>query len=124
MTTGGTAWQTSAELGNTAPRAHTDVDRLTRLPKESPLQALAGAVERHEWMRDAACVTTDPEAWFPRKGTHDSTTGRAMYLCRHVCPVRQACLAYALQQPAPPLGIWGGTTEQQRRVLRQKEVRA
>ena len=34
--------------------------------------------------------------------------------CR-VCPVRTACLAYVLSLPPQP-GIWGGTTEDQRRL--------
>lgn len=65
------------------------------------------------WMDSANCVGTDPEAWFPGKG------GRISSLQRRVCgacPVISECLSYALQHGDK--GIWGGTTESQRKGMR------
>jgi len=41
------------------------------------------------------------------------------------CPVREECLAYALETEAPDgeLGIWGGTTAYQRRQLKAERTR-
>ncbi len=37
------------------------------------------------------------------------------------CPVKAECLEYALNNPhASKIGIWGGTTEKERRALRRR----
>ena len=36
------------------------------------------------------------------------------------CPVKQECLEYALQVPGPTVGVWGGTTERERRAIKRK----
>jgi Transcription factor WhiB len=36
-----------------------------------------------------------------------------------ICPVRDACLSFALQNNER-FGVWGGTTEQDRRAIRKK----
>jgi WhiB family redox-sensing transcriptional regulator len=33
-------------------------------------------------------------------------------------PIREKCLSYALAQP-DPVGVWGGTTGRERKVMRQ-----
>lgn len=88
------------------------------------IDAFFASLRNDRWMADAACTTAHPDAWFPRKGSHDSNAERALYVCLRLCPVRTQCLAYAVAAPEPLQGIWGGTTEQQRRALRQKEARA
>lgn len=67
-----------------------------------------------EWMVDANCVGTDPEAWFPGKGGRASPTIRKV--CG-ACPVNEDCLSYALEFNLR--GIWGGLTESQRTRLRR-----
>jgi WhiB family redox-sensing transcriptional regulator len=65
------------------------------------------------WQDFAACRGKDVRLFFPADG---QTSPLAVATCRR-CPVRQACLAEALADPAL-VGIWGGTTDEQRRRLR------
>lgn len=64
------------------------------------------------WMADAACAQVDPQLWFPEKG---GSSREAKRICQ-ACPALQKCLAYALEHDE--LGIWGGTSERQRKQLR------
>jgi len=78
-------------------------------------------VEPGEWINNPAraCNGLDTEAFFPeRGGGADEETKRAKKVCRH-CLVRAECLAYAVDCPSLS-GIWGGTTEAQRRLLRRE----
>ena len=56
-----------------------------------------------EW-RLAACHATDAELFFTDEVT-------AKLICRE-CPIREACLEWALTHKE--LGVWGGTTELER----------
>ena len=68
------------------------------------------------WMEEASCATAaNPDAWFPVHGTHDGDTKAALRVCR-MCPVASPCLYFALAHPTMR-GIWGGTTERQRRAF-------
>lgn len=70
-----------------------------------------------EWRADALCQYTDPEAFFPEKGR---STAAAKRVCT-ACPVRAACLAFALER-RERFGVWGGTSERERReILRRSE---
>ena len=70
------------------------------------------------WREDAACRDADPELFFPV-----GTTGPALRQIREAkricrgCPAQAPCLAWALHQGVTD-GVWGGTTEEQRRALR------
>jgi WhiB family transcriptional regulator, redox-sensing transcriptional regulator len=86
-------------------------------------QRKAGAILRHQsrglpqtlpsWMDQAACAGhDDPDLWFPERGDEDREQ-EALRICGE-CPVRSACLTYVLSLPMQP-GIWGGTTEGERR---------
>lgn len=68
-----------------------------------------------EWMDDGACRDVDPELFFPARAVD---TEPAKRVCRG-CPVREACLEYAVAERVV-FGIWGGTTERQRRRLRRE----
>ncbi len=61
----------------------------------------------------AVCATVDPELWFPPPG---GSTKAAKELC-FTCPVRVACLEVAMASPV--LGVWAGTTTQDRVRLAQ-----
>lgn len=62
------------------------------------------------WRDDAACKGRDPDLWFPL--TSGPGTGlEAREVCA-VCPVRVACLAWAMEHE--PEGIWGGLSAAQR----------
>lgn len=65
------------------------------------------------WMDQAACAAhDDPDLWFPERA-EDDREREALRICAE-CPVRSACVAYVLSLPMQP-GIWGGTTENERR---------
>jgi len=65
-----------------------------------------------DWRASARCAQDDPELFFPEKGKR-SRDARAV--CAD-CPVRAECLKYALAQ-GRVYGVWGGTTERERRKL-------
>ena len=66
------------------------------------------------WRDDALCAETDPEAFFPEKG---GSTRAAKRVCS-ACTVSAECLEYALTHDER-FGIWGGTSEHERRQLRR-----
>ena len=72
------------------------------------------------WSR-AACSTADPELFFPISvsGPAVGQVARAKAVCAG-CQVQRKCLTYALNSGSIQ-GIWGGTTEAERRRLRQRK---
>lgn len=76
----------------------------------------------YSWRRFALCRDTDPELFFPVGATGYALIQieRAKQVCSE-CPVQQACLDYALETNQD-CGIWGGTSEEERRVLRRRYV--
>ncbi len=69
---------------------------------------------RADWIEQANCRGVDPELFFPARG---KPTRDAKALCKG-CVVREECLDYALAH-GERWGIWGGTTERDRRRLRR-----
>ena len=88
-----------------------------RLPRHRSLPAPARFAAR--WRELAACRGADLNLFFPERG---ETAGPARQVCA-ACPVRQACLDYAITNRITH-GIWGGLTERERRALRSGWVRA
>lgn len=72
-----------------------------------------------EWMERASCGDYDEPWWFPEKGDSDSEK-RAKRICRR-CPVRDECLAYALDT-RQKFWIWGGMTAKERERLLKGKV--
>jgi WhiB family redox-sensing transcriptional regulator len=74
-----------------------------------------------DWRHDAACQIEDPELFFPdasdKLGTHF-----AQRVCAF-CPVRDPCLRWALDT-GQAFGIWGGTTERDRRAIVRRREKA
>ena len=72
-----------------------------------------------DWRQGAACRDQDPELFFPltEMGPGARQVDRAKAVCAR-CPVRADCLAYALEGGLDH-GIFGGTTESERRELRR-----
>ena len=66
------------------------------------------------WMRDARCLSAEPETFFPEKG---GSTREAKRICAE-CHVQRECLDYALANDER-FGIWGGLSERERRRLRR-----
>jgi WhiB family redox-sensing transcriptional regulator len=72
------------------------------------------------WRDHANCRSADPNLFFPPAGTEEAPPEEieaARALCQ-ACPVREACLQFALETRQQD-GIWGGTTEEERRRLRR-----
>lgn len=92
---------------------------MTAIGAAGPVLAALASEEPRDWQAFAACAETDPEAFFPAKG---APTAPAKAVCAR-CFVRQDCLAYALANPElTSFGIWGGTSERQRRRLRKERA--
>lgn len=68
------------------------------------------------WRQRAACRGVDPDIFYP---VTDEDAEDAKAICR-ACPVRQACLEWALERRERE-GVWGGATERERRrILRRR----
>jgi WhiB family transcriptional regulator, redox-sensing transcriptional regulator len=73
------------------------------------------------WRESAACRFLETDLFFPigKTGLAVAEIQRAKAVCAD-CPVRQACLTFALDTHQG-YGIWGGYDEDERRVmLRQR----
>lgn len=64
------------------------------------------------------CVE-DPEAFFPTKGRSPRA---AKALCEQ-CPYKEPCAREALMYGHDLVGVWGGTTDADRRKLRRSNER-
>jgi hypothetical protein len=69
-------------------------------------------LNRPAWHLRAACRGRGAEAF-----VGGEPTPGVMATCR-VCPVREECFEYAVSD-ASMVGVWGGTTERERRVDRK-----
>lgn len=72
------------------------------------------------WQERAACRGPQSAAFFPpshleRKEEREVRERRAKAICA-VCPVRRACLDYAIRIREPH-GIWGGLNELERKQV-------
>ena len=72
------------------------------------------------WREHAACRHEDPDLFFPIGTTGPSLvqTEQAKAVCRD-CPVQEPCLRFALDTDQA-IGVWGGTSETERRALRRR----
>jgi WhiB family redox-sensing transcriptional regulator len=70
------------------------------------------------WRSAAACRRADPELFFPVGSARLAADhlAAAKAVCR-TCPVRVPCLEFAMATNQDA-GVWGGTSEEERRVLR------
>lgn len=73
-----------------------------------------------DWRHRAACRDEDPELFFP--GVHNDQLAQARAVC-YRCPVRRACLEWALARPEM-FGVWGGMSERERKPLRGERFQA
>ncbi|MEV0698620.1 WhiB family transcriptional regulator [Saccharopolyspora sp. NPDC050389] len=65
------------------------------------------------------CAETDPETFFPEPGRRDLVKA-AKAICGR-CPIAAACRENAIR--SGERGIWGGTTEDERRqILRRRQL--
>lgn len=69
------------------------------------------------WSDGAACKDSDPDDFFPATytGVGALTVADAKRVCNR-CPVKNACLHWALERREPH-GVWGGTAPHEREEL-------
>ncbi len=73
-----------------------------------------------EWMANGLCAEKHPSTFFPSDGVG---VEKARKICNE-CPMQQPCLEYALRNRIDH-GVWGGTSERQRRrILKQRRLDA
>jgi WhiB family redox-sensing transcriptional regulator len=72
-----------------------------------------------DWRQTAACRDTDPDLFFPigTTGLAIDQIEAAKAVCRQ-CDVQPGCLEFALATNQEA-GVWGGTSEEERRKLRK-----
>ena len=77
-----------------------------------------------DWRHDALCRDEDPELFFPIGTTGPGATQveAAKVVCRR-CAVVEPCLTWALET-GQDTGVWGGTSEDERRALKRSGARA
>ena len=76
----------------------------------------------YSWRSNSLCRDTDPDLFFPIGTTGHALTQieRAKEVCGE-CPVSLECLEFALETNQDS-GIWGGTSEEERRTIRRAQV--
>jgi WhiB family redox-sensing transcriptional regulator len=72
------------------------------------------------WRTASACRDLDPNMFFPVgvTGPAIDQIAAAKSICAE-CPVRTECLDFAITSNQE-FGVWGGTSEDERRVLRRQ----
>lgn len=77
-----------------------------------------------DWRGRAACLTKDPELFFPtgNKGYALLQVENAKRVCAR-CVVRDRCLLWALEA-GQDYGVWGGMSEDERRALKRRSARS
>jgi WhiB family redox-sensing transcriptional regulator len=81
-----------------------------------------GREDQHGWRSLGACRLEDPELFFPMaQGSGLDQLQRARAVCAR-CPVRAECLSFAVET-VQDHGVWGGTSEEERRALRRARQR-
>jgi WhiB family transcriptional regulator, redox-sensing transcriptional regulator len=68
-----------------------------------------------EWQQEALCAQTGGDFFFPEPG---SSVREAKRICG-LCPIRTACLEYALGNDER-FGVWGGLSEKERLQIRRR----
>ena len=71
------------------------------------------------WMANGNCAHRDPSTFFPSDGVGVDV---ARKICAD-CPVQGPCLEYALANRIDH-GVWGGTSERQRRRILKSRQKA
>jgi hypothetical protein len=72
-----------------------------------------------EFMADGTCASGkyDPDLWFPGASQAQRAV-KAKKICNTECPVRDACLEYAVTFPVVLQGVWGGKSRHEIQQLR------
>ncbi|MBA8827089.1 hypothetical protein FHX42_004473 [Saccharopolyspora lacisalsi] len=91
-----------------------------RLHREDTLFQLLNRLPGEDFGQQPACASdeVDPELFFPVSDQAQQQIAAAKRVCAS-CPVRQACLQFALHSDVE--GLWGATTQQERKRLRRED---
>ncbi|MDQ1367102.1 MAG: WhiB family transcriptional regulator, redox-sensing transcriptional regulator [Acidimicrobiaceae bacterium] len=83
------------------------------------MSVLATDADGNPWRDRAACQAASAELFFPIGRTGDAVEHieAAKAVCR-TCPVREACLRFAIETNQEA-GVWGGTSEEERDRIRR-----
>lgn len=105
----------------------------TRVGTERPPRNRNAQLRDRAWVDmswqtdDRACRGMDTERFFVGSDIQNQTATptpeqrEVIAVCRSGCPVKAECLAHALKHGEQ--GIWGGTTDYQRRQIRRRAKR-
>ena len=87
-------------------------------------ESVASVPVARDWRIDALCRDTAPDLFFPvgSTGLAVEQIEAAKAVCNE-CPSKAPCLQFALDTNQDS-GIWGGTSEDERRQLRRERLRA
>lgn len=72
-------------------------------------------VQDRQWVDQAACAGANPRLFDAVSALHAQA---ALQFCK-ACPVKEVCLQEALDEAVNPDGVWGGTTQLERRKIRR-----
>lgn len=82
-----------------------------------PTELLVLDLEERPWASYGSCRGADPNLFFSAEANE---VAAAVTICRG-CPVSAECLEWALETRVR-YGIWGGTTERERRRMLRKSA--
>ena len=87
------------------------------------MTAQPGVPAEADWRELSACRQEDPDLFFPLVPTGPGLVQieRAKAVCAR-CQVRAECLRFAMET-VQDHGVWGGTSEEERRALRRARNR-
>ncbi len=76
------------------------------------------------WRKRAACLSEDPELFFPIGDTGPASRQieKAKAVCGR-CEVVDTCLKWAIER-GQEAGVWGGLFDDERRTLKRRKARA
>jgi WhiB family transcriptional regulator, redox-sensing transcriptional regulator len=102
-----------------APAAENVPAARTQAPNPLALSVVDATWNNLAWRSHAACSSLDTNLFFPvgLTGYAIDQTNLAKAVCND-CPVRNQCLEFALRT-LQDHGVWGGHTEEERRVIRR-----
>ena len=95
-----------------------------RQDRNRALMDLPLTYQNCQWMDQGACVGEDPKYWMSTSEEEKTQEIRenvqvAVQICRK-CPVQSECLSHAMKYLE--LGIWGGTTDIERSLMRKNRM--
>jgi WhiB family transcriptional regulator, redox-sensing transcriptional regulator len=85
---------------------------------------MTATVSAGNWRSAGACLSADPDLFFPisTTGPAEKQIAMAKMICAG-CTVRRECLEFAMTHDQL-YGIWGGTTPEDRQRARRRRRRA